>query len=111
MKIDRVASIDIAKLAAGYDDKRRMDPTEFERLLEWISHYGKVTGQVLEVGCGTGFYLVPLAQRLPGAHYCGIDIADAMLTQASCQGKGQRPWQLPPGKGRCPLPPFQRGEL
>ena len=96
MKIDRVAFTNIAQLAAGYDDKRRMDPAEFERLLEWISHYGKVTGQVLEVGCGTGFYLVPLAQRLPGAHYCGIDIADAMLTQASAKAKDK-------GLGNCLL--------
>ncbi len=87
MKMDKVASIDIGELAAGYDDKRRMDPVEFERLLGWIFHYGKVAGHVLEVGCGTGFFLVPLAQRLPGGYCYGIDIADAMLAQASAKAK------------------------
>jgi len=50
MKIDKVASIDLAELAAGYDAKRQMDPADFERLLECIFHYGKVAGRVLEIG-------------------------------------------------------------
>ena len=94
-----MASIDIGELAAGYDDKRRIDPVEFERLLGWIFHYGKVAGRVLEIGCGTGFYLVPLAQRLPETRCCGIDIADAMLTQAKAKEKEEALatvfWQRP----------------
>ena len=50
MEIDKVASIDLAELAAGYDAKRRMDPADFLRLLECIFHYGKVAGRVLEIG-------------------------------------------------------------
>jgi len=94
MKIDKVASIDLTELAAGYDAKRQMDPAEFERLLECIFHYGKVAGRVLEIGCGTGFYLVPLAQRLPGASCYGIDITDAMLTQAKAKAEEK-------GHGNC----------
>ena len=87
MNMGRVASIDIKELAAGYDDKRQMEPAEFERLLEWIFHYGKVAGRVLEIGCGTGFYLVVLAQRLPEVSCYGIDISDAMLTQAKAKAE------------------------
>ena len=94
MKIDKVASIDLAELAAGYDAKRRMDPADFERLLECIFHYGKVAGRVLEIGCGTGFYLVPLAQRLSGASCYGIDITEAMLAQANAKAKEK-------GHGNC----------
>ncbi len=87
MKMDTVPSVDIAELATSYDDKRRMDPVGFERLRGWIFHYGKVPGRVLEIGCGTGFYLVPLAKHLPGAHCYGIDITEAMLAQAKAKAK------------------------
>ena len=96
IEMGKVASIDLAELAAGYDAKRQMDPVEFERLLEWIFYYGEVAGRVLEIGCGTGFYLVPLAQRLPGARCYGIDIAEAMLTQAKAKAKEK-------GRGNCLL--------
>ena len=87
MEMDNVVSIDIAELAAGYDDKRRVEPSEFERLLDWICYYGRVAGRALEIGCGTGFYLVPLAQRLPEACLYGVDITDAMLTQAKVKAE------------------------
>lgn len=87
MKMGKVTSIDIGELAAGYDDKRRIESTEFNRLLGWILHYGKVGGRVLEIGCGTGFYLVPLARRLPETRCYGIDITDAMLIQAKAKAK------------------------
>lgn len=91
-----MASIDLTELAAGYDAKRQMNPAEFERLLECIFHYGKIAGRVLEIGCGTGFYLVPLAQRLLGARCYGIDITEAMLAQANAKAKEK-------GRGNCLL--------
>jgi len=57
-----VPSINIEKLAADYDRKRRMNPAEFKRLLALMLRYGKVRGKVLEIGCGTGFFLLPLAR-------------------------------------------------
>lgn len=39
-------------------------------------------GAVLEVGCGTGRNLIAAARRWPDAHYCGIDISEAMLETA-----------------------------
>jgi ubiquinone/menaquinone biosynthesis C-methylase UbiE len=83
-----VQSVDLNELALNYDDKRRMEPQDFERLINCIRHYGKVEGDVLEIGCGSGYYLAPLAQRLPKASFYGMDIADAML--ASAKGKLNR---------------------
>jgi len=79
--------IDIEELAAGYDEKRRMDPADFERLLGLIARRSDAGGRVLEVGCGTGFYLVPLAQQLPETNFYGIEPADAMLAQARVKAR------------------------
>jgi len=83
-----VQSVDLNELALNYDDKRRMEPQDFERLVSCICQYAKVEGDVLEIGCGPGYYLVPLAQRLPKASFHGMDITDAML--ASAKGKLNR---------------------
>ncbi|MFC1847754.1 class I SAM-dependent methyltransferase [Chloroflexota bacterium] len=79
--------IDIEELAAGYDEKRQMDPADFERLLGLIARQSEVGGRVLEVGCGTGFHLVPLAQQLPETYFYGIEPADAMLAQARVKAR------------------------
>ncbi|MCA8939465.1 MAG: methyltransferase domain-containing protein, partial [Planctomycetes bacterium] len=39
-------------------------------------------GQVLDVGCGNGYVVRALANRLPDAAVMGIDISDSMLTRA-----------------------------
>ena len=85
--IDEVPSINIEELAADYDRKRRMDPAEFKRLLALMLRYGKVRGKVLEIGCGTGFFLLPLARRLTRVPCCGIDIAGALLAQAKARAR------------------------
>jgi ubiquinone/menaquinone biosynthesis C-methylase UbiE len=76
-------SINIDKLAEAYDEKRRMDPADFDRLLGLIIKYGRIQGRALEIGCGTGFHLIPLAQRLPDVQFYGIEPAYAMLIQAT----------------------------
>ena len=78
----RELGIEIEKLAHRYDEKRRMDPADFDRLLGLIIQYGQVRGRALEIGCGTGFHLIPLAQRLPEVRFYGIEPAYAMLVQA-----------------------------
>jgi len=83
--MSRVPTLNISELAADYDEKRRMEPADFQRLLDLIFRYGRPGGQVLEIGCGTGFYLIPLAQRLSHARCYGIDVAPSMLTQAQAK--------------------------
>ncbi len=81
------AGIALEKLAEGYDEKRRMAPADSERLYRLILKHDDVKGRFLEIGCGTGFHLVPLAQRLPGVCCCGIEPSDAMLVQARAKAR------------------------
>ena len=74
--------IDFEKLSEDYDEKRRMDPADFDRLLSLIIEHGQIQGRALEIGCGTGFLFIPLTQRLSNVLFCGIEPAEAMLVQA-----------------------------
>jgi len=77
--MSNLQSVDLSELALDYDAKRRMEPQDFERLIGYMLHYGEVGGDALEIGCGSGYYLAPLAQRLPKTRFHGMDITDAML--------------------------------
>ena len=75
--------LDMGQLADAYDGKRRMVPADLERLLGLIQRHGHITGRALEIGCGTGFLLVPLAERLHDVHFSGIELAEPMLAHAT----------------------------
>jgi SAM-dependent methyltransferase len=72
-------------------DGEKWDKAEFhltgirfvDRMLERIADYGRVApnrASVLEIGCGVGRFLKPLACRFRLA--CGVDISENMLTSA-----------------------------
>ncbi|MCA1773053.1 MAG: malonyl-ACP O-methyltransferase BioC [Halomonas sp.] len=59
----------------------------------WSTLPGRAS-QVLDLGCGTGYWTHRLAQRYPDAQLTGLDIAPGMLAQAqACYGPRIR-WQL-----------------
>src|SRR5687768_17422830 len=71
--------IDYATLAADYARHRRLHPGVLQRLVE---ESGVDAGsRVLEVGCGTGNYLLAL-RALTGCAAWGLDPAPAMLANA-----------------------------
>jgi ubiquinone/menaquinone biosynthesis C-methylase UbiE len=39
-------------------------------------------GAAADLGCGPGYLVIELARRAPGLHVTGVDLSDAMLTQA-----------------------------
>ena len=46
------------------------------------------TARILEIGCGSGHHLIPLAQRWPGAEFTGIDIAPDAIAMARRYASG-----------------------
>jgi len=104
--MSNVQSVNLTELALHYEDKRRMEPQDFARLINYILHYGKVEGDVLEIGCGPGYYLVPLAQSLPEASFYGMDITDAMLASAKAKLNRQALTNCSLAKGNAHYLPF-----
>ena len=49
--------------------------------------------RVLEIGCGDGGNLIPLAYHLPESHFTGIDLAAAPIAAGACDGR--RIWDSP----------------
>lgn len=70
---------DASRASRLLSDERRaaLDP---DRLLDQLPI---ADGQrVLDVGCGPGFFLLPIAQRLPNGTAVGVDLQDEMLAMA-----------------------------
>ena len=66
-------------LAAEYARHRRVHPAVLEDLV--ATGHIKSCSRVLEVGCGTGNYLLAL-QQSTGCVCCGIDPSEGMLEKA-----------------------------
>lgn len=49
--------------------------------------------RILDIGCGTGARLRPLAAQFPGSRVIGMDISAEMLVQATARGRW---WSRPP---------------
>jgi len=73
-------SMDYDQLAEDYAQHRRTHPGVFMSLLSAAPRNG--SGSVLEVGCGTGNYIIELQETL-GCACIGIDPAKEMLAHAS----------------------------
>ena len=104
--MSNLQSVDLSELALDYDAKRRMESQDFEKLLGYMLHYGKVEGDALEIGCGPGYYLAPLAQRLPKTRFYGVDITDAMLASAKDKMHQQALTNCSVAKGDAHYLPF-----
>jgi ubiquinone/menaquinone biosynthesis C-methylase UbiE len=50
---------------------------------------------ILDVGCGTGVFAARIAQALPHANICGVDLVDDMLTGGSARWHALRDQALP----------------
>jgi ubiquinone/menaquinone biosynthesis C-methylase UbiE len=47
-----------------------------------IELFSQSSGTVVDLGCGSGWLVIELAQRAPGLHVVGVDLSDEMLMQA-----------------------------
>lgn len=73
-------AIDYDEVVAAYAQHRRVHPEVLRSLLAAVGPPSKV----LEVGCGTGNYLLALQERA-GCHCCGTDPSAEMLAQAEAR--------------------------
>ena len=63
---------------------------------------------ILDVGCGTGVFAARIAEALPLASICGVDLVDDMLTGGSARWHSLRDRALPV-QGDSERLPFQDG--
>jgi ubiquinone/menaquinone biosynthesis C-methylase UbiE len=101
-------SLDYDQLAAEYARHRQIHPGVLQALygaVQSLQHAGMDKPRVLEVGCGTGNYLLALATSTGCAGW-GIDPSEGMLAQAQARwthgagrdGAGILPPQFRPGR-------------
>ncbi|MBD3381750.1 MAG: methyltransferase domain-containing protein [candidate division Zixibacteria bacterium] len=77
----------MSDLSGGYEQHpffaQSYDHIEFHRTREDINFYSKVAGKeggpILELGCGTGRVMIPLARD--GYHVTGLDLSSNMLSE------------------------------
>ena len=105
------------RAAASYDGAAVLHREIGARLLQHLDPMRVAPGVALDLGCGTGALLEPLARRFPESTILGADIAHAMLLQS----RRRAPWwrrafasqgarlvcadaeRLPLGAGSCHL--------
>ena len=66
-------------LANDYSSKRRIDPQIMCDVLMDLSLSLSDGGRVLDLGCGSGRFLIPLAKLFPKSEFVGFDLSPEML--------------------------------
>jgi SAM-dependent methyltransferase len=79
--------MDYASVAATYAKRRWPLSWKLTPLLDAISHL-EGSSEVVDVGCGTGDYLLALHEKYPRHRYRGVDISPEMLGRA----RDRCPW-------------------
>jgi malonyl-CoA O-methyltransferase len=71
------------RAAPTYDRNNVLQCEVGVRLLKHLDPIRIDPARVVDVGCGTGMFFAPLAERFPGAELVGVDIARPMLEVAA----------------------------
>ena len=79
-KVEVAASF--SRAAAAYDSVAALQRDVGLSLLERCPAQLTVSGRVLDLGSGTGYFCPALCQRFPNAIYVGLDIAQGMIEHA-----------------------------
>lgn len=77
----RVAA-DFGKAAGTYDSAARLQRQVGEQLLTRFSSQQEPGGAVMDLGCGTGYFLPALARRLAPSRLTAVDLSPQMLAHA-----------------------------
>ena len=88
------------KAAKTYHDTASLQRHIAHELIEQLDYMAIAPRRILDVGAGTGFCTIALAERFPSAEIVAVDLAEAMLheTRARLCPSGIAKWM--PGKHR-----------
>lgn len=91
--------------ARDYDQYAVLQQEVQSRLLERLDWVRLAPRRVVDLGCGPGGALQPLARRYRGARVVGLDLAFSMAARARRQGWWpRRPWAVCGDMEQLPLP-------
>ena len=82
---------DYSRIASYYDDGRILSDQNIRLWLDLISEFSSIPqgGKLLDLGCGTGRFSIPIADRL-GFEVVGADFSLEMLAKARKKHRGNR---------------------
>jgi malonyl-CoA O-methyltransferase len=80
-----------SRAANSYDSVARLQRQVGQQLLALLPN-GHQTGQVIDLGCGTGYFTEQLAKKYTVAEMTGIDFAQGMLAFASIEHGAAGSW-------------------
>ncbi|MFL1464760.1 malonyl-ACP O-methyltransferase BioC [Marinobacter sp. HN1S83] len=81
--------------------QRHMGDVMLDRLGQWRA--GGDNPDILDLGCGTGWFTRKLLKACPGAHVTGVDLSPGMINHASLNSPAPIDW-LVADAGSLPLP-------
>lgn len=82
------------KCATGYEQAAKVQIEIGQRLIERLNYLKISPRYVLDLGCGTGFFISLLKKKYPDALVIGVDLAHAMLLQSQKKQRFWRKWPL-----------------
>ncbi|MFV8818994.1 malonyl-ACP O-methyltransferase BioC [Haliea sp. E17] len=88
----RDVAASFSRAATHYDSMARLQRDVGEALLERGGLPHTAVQEVLDLGCGTGFFCSRLRERYPAASYTGLDIAEGMARYARDQQPPDTAW-------------------
>lgn len=75
----RTVAASFSRAATHYDSAAGLQRDVGERLLTWLDEWTGAPRNILDLGCGTGYFCPALRSRYPEARYLGLDIASGMV--------------------------------
>lgn len=79
------------QIASSFELERKLDPKRLDDIIKLLTSHQMVhnpQGRLLDLGCGTGFFTIPLALRLP-CRFTGADRSKEMLSIARAKKDGR----------------------
>jgi len=76
--------IDYDRMAEVFDSTRSSSPEFLDLVVRGVSAVASKGERVLDVGCGTGRFMLPLTEA--GIDVCGLDVSSGMLCKARAKG-------------------------